>query len=185
MDENFKNELPEPVNESAEAVNGSAEAINGSAEAVNGSVEAVNESVEAVNDLAPEQTDLPSTAAGDQAAEESNKLPVAEVVSPESYFVAPPGIVTAPNISEDLQAIAAKGGAVGAVVLGVMAIAGSFITNWSIVNGLMGLALGLWGLTSRRRGLAWIGLILCLIGSVLAVASISDLVSDWWTIRNE
>ena len=83
------------------------------------------------------------------------------------------------------EAIAAGGGAVAATVLGLLTVGGSFVTNWSIINGIMGIVLGLWGLSSRRRRLAWIGLSLCLIGSVLSIISINDFIQQWFLLQQD
>lgn len=84
-----------------------------------------------------------------------------------------------PPLAKSLQNLSANGGAVGALVLGLWCFVGSFITNWSIVNGFLGLILGFWGLTSRRQTIAWIGIGLCLIGIFLSLADISALVNEW------
>ena len=85
-----------------------------------------------------------------------------------------------PPLASNLQNLSANGGAIGALVLGVWCFAGSFITNWSISNGMLGLLLGAWGLTSRRKKTAWIGIALCTIGILLCLAQFSELVNQWW-----
>ena len=85
-----------------------------------------------------------------------------------------------PPLATNLQNLSANGGAIGALVLGVWCFAGSFITNWSIINGILGLLLGTWGLTSRRKKTAWIGIALCTIGILLCLAEFSELVNKWW-----
>ncbi|MEM7455167.1 MAG: hypothetical protein AAF456_12530 [Planctomycetota bacterium] len=105
------------------------------------------------------------------------------VVEPEQICINPP--LEAPDISADLEAIAAGGGAVAATVLGLLTVGGSFVTNWSIINGIMGIMLGLWGLSSRRRRLAWIGLILCFVGSILSIISINDFINQWWLLQQD
>lgn len=90
-----------------------------------------------------------------------------------------PSISTAP-IAADLGGIAANGGAVGAVVLGIWSILGSLLTYWSIINGILGLVLGVWGLTSKRPRTAWIGIFLSLIGTVLSTISVGELITNYW-----
>lgn len=85
----------------------------------------------------------------------------------------------------ELEGIAANGGAVGAFVLGIWTILGSFWTHWSLVNGILGLILGFWGLTSKRRRLALIGIVLCLVGVALSMISIGDIISDYLKTRQE
>jgi hypothetical protein len=64
---------------------------------------------------------------------------------------------------------AAKGGAIGSITLGVMAVLGAMISSASVVTGLLGILLGLWGLTSKYVLLAAIGLGLSLVGIALSV----------------
>lgn len=85
-----------------------------------------------------------------------------------------------PPVAEELEGIAANGGAVGALVLGVWSILGSLLTHWSLINGILGLVMGFWGLTSKRPRIAWIGIILCVIGTVMSMATVSDMVANYW-----
>jgi len=85
-----------------------------------------------------------------------------------------------PPLASNLQNLSANGGAIGALVLGLWCFAGSFITNWSILNGILGLLLGAWGLTSRRKKTAWVGIALCTIGIMLCLAQFSELINQWW-----
>ena len=117
------------------------------------------------------------------AAPQVTYNPGEAIVNPEQVCLNPP--IEAPDISADLEAIAAGGGAVAATVLGLLTVGGSFVTNWSIINGIMGIVLGLWGLSSRRRRLAWIGLSLCLIGSVLSIISINDFIQQWFLLQQD
>jgi len=90
-----------------------------------------------------------------------------------------------PPIPRSLQNISANGGAVGALVLGFWCLLGSFVTNWSIINGLLGLILGLWGLTSKKQKTAWIGIALCVLGILLSMVQISDIVNGWMNAVDE
>ncbi|WP_148618648.1 hypothetical protein [Mariniblastus fucicola] len=76
--------------------------------------------------------------------------------------------------------LAAKGGAVGAIVLGVLSFAGSFITSYAILNSFMGLALGLWGLKSNHRKMAMVGILLCLISAFFCAVEISGWLQSLW-----
>lgn len=69
---------------------------------------------------------------------------------------------------------AAVGGAIGSVVLGGMSLVGCLITNAALVTALLGLAMGVWGLYSTRRGLAVLGLLLCFLA--LSIASFNGAV---------
>ena len=93
--------------------------------------------------------------------------------------VKPHLVATPPPLATNLQNLSANGGAVGALVLGIWCFMGSFITNWSIINGILGLLLGTWGLTSQRKKTAWIGIALCTIGILLCLAEFSELVNKW------
>ncbi len=88
-------------------------------------------------------------------------------------------VVSAPLNRGSLDNLSANGGAVGALVLGIWSIIGVFITNWSIINGVLGLLLGLWGLTSGKRRMAWIGIAFCLVSIFLAMIQVSDLVDAY------
>jgi hypothetical protein len=84
-----------------------------------------------------------------------------------------------PPIARNLENMAANGGAVGSFVLGLWCLAGSLVTNWSIINGFLGLLLGLWGLSSRKRRLAWIGITLCVVGIFMSMLQISELINTY------
>ena len=62
-----------------------------------------------------------------------------------------------------------KGGAVAGVLLGALSIAGAFLTSYSLINALLGLALSAWGFSSSANKLARTGLILSTIGIVLSI----------------
>ncbi len=99
----------------------------------------------------------------------------------EGSIVTPSGFALAsqPPLARNLENMSAKGGAIGAVVLGLWCVAGSFVTNWSIINGILGILLGVWGLTSRNKRMAWFGLTLCLIGVFLSLIQVSELVNEY------
>lgn len=84
--------------------------------------------------------------------------------SPLTYTPAPP-------IPEDMDNVAAVGGAVSALVLGIWSIFGSFITPLSFINAVLGLLLGSWGLSSRKRRMARVGIFLCMAGIFLSFAN--------------
>ena len=69
---------------------------------------------------------------------------------------------------------AAQGGAIAALVLGLMTTVASFYTALAAIPAALGLALGAWGLFSPRRGPAILGLLLCLLA--LAIASFTGAV---------
>lgn len=98
-------------------------------------------------------------------------------------FQLPPIIASmlAPALSpEDEQynlndSIAANGGAIASVVLGSWSVFGALFTVFSIVNSFSGMVLGAWGLTSRKKGLAVLGLILCVIGALACIGNVAGM----------
>ena len=60
----------------------------------------------------------------------------------------------------------ARGGAVAALLLGVMSIFGGYFTIAAVLNGLLGIILGLWGTQSTFKRVAWTGIGLSLTGIV-------------------
>ncbi|MDE0935584.1 MAG: hypothetical protein OSA89_06690 [Mariniblastus sp.] len=93
------------------------------------------------------------------------ELVVAELAAPANYSKsltpAPTGFKT-----EDM---AAKGAAVGSVVLGVLCIVGSFFSLYSNANGILGILMWNWGfLRSNGKATSYLGLALCLIGLSLS-----------------
>ena len=73
------------------------------------------------------------------------------------------------QLPPQFQNVAAKGGAVGALVLGCLAVFGAFVTQWSLFNAIIGVLLGMWGLSSNMSRTAVVGMILCVIGFMLCV----------------
>jgi len=93
--------------------------------------------------------------------------------------------IPAPPMPGNFENVSANGGAVGSFVLGVWCLAGSFITNWSIINGVIGLLMGFWGLTSRKQRTAWIGIALCVIGIFLSLIQVSELIDTYLNAVDE
>lgn len=120
-----------------------------------------------------------SNASSNSITEFFEARPADAVVSGNVAAATIPAYQPPPPLAKSLQNLSANGGAVGALVLGAWCFIGSFITNWSIINGLLGLILGFWGLTSRRQRIAWIGIALCLVGVFLSLADISAMVNEW------
>ncbi len=94
-------------------------------------------------------------------------------------------IYPTPPVAIELEGIAANGGAVGALVLGIWSILGSLLTYWSLINGILGLALGIWGLRSKRPRMAWIGIVLCLVGASMSLLAVSEMISVYWNAAKD
>ena len=104
----------------------------------------------------------------------------APVVAYNPSILVPPKPASYEPPPSPMANLSAKGGAVGAVVLGVLSFIGSFITSYAILNSFLGLALGLWGLRSNHRSMAVIGMAICLISAFLCVLDISEWLQGLW-----
>lgn len=93
-------------------------------------------------------------------AEPIQAAKVVAEVAPEANHELPP----------QFRNVAAKGGAVAAIVLGSLSVFGAFVTQWSLFNAFIGLLLGLWGLNSPLRKTSVAGICFCLLGLVLCFA---------------
>ncbi|MEM7782966.1 MAG: hypothetical protein AAF939_01950 [Planctomycetota bacterium] len=95
-------------------------------------------------------------------------------------------VSVAPPVDSSLENLSANGGAVGGLVLGAWCIAGSFFTNWSVINGLLGFPLACWGINySRKKKSAIVGLILCLIGIGLCMVQVSEWLNFYFNTVEE
>ncbi len=64
---------------------------------------------------------------------------------------------------------AAIGGAIAALLLGVLSLLGAFyIPVGGLITSVVGLVMGVWGLYSERRGVAIAGLLLCCVALAIA-----------------
>lgn len=99
------------------------------------------------------------------------------VQAPRKEAALPPlgAPVSPPRPAHLRRLTAAQGGAIAALVLGLMSVVASFYTELAAVPAALGLGLGAWGLFSPRRGPAILGLLLCLLA--LAVASFTGAVA--------
>ena len=88
------------------------------------------------------------------------------------------------DLPPSFQNLAALGGAVGAIILGIWSIGGALLTPYSCINALLGMMMGIWGLNSSRRKMAILGMILCLIGLVLSLSEFSTTLANF-LIRSE
>ena len=149
---------------------------------------------EYVAELIDESEDVADQGADDNASEETTgdaltEEPILAEPVPEELTLAPPAVVYSPEVAprqtaqlqnatgkppELLENLAAKGGAVGAVVLGGLALLGSFISSYAVINAVIGLLMGLWGLNSSHQRMAGIGMLLCLISAFFCAVEISS-----------
>jgi hypothetical protein len=103
-----------------------------------------------------------------QQAESVSDVPEVPVAKVANERVADVGSkIYSDDLPTQFQNISAKGGAVAAVTLGLLTIFGAFITQWSMFNGIIGLPLGLWGLSSPLKRTTWAGIFLCVVGLAL------------------
>ena len=113
-----------------------------------------------------------------EGAEQHDNVVEAEIVDAESVgsgiemaeLVSPPPLGSLPPAFENLAAI---GGAVGSLVLGVWSILGSLLTPYAAINSGLGLILGAWGMTSKKKKLAMLGIVLSIAGFGLSLFEIS------------
>lgn len=96
-------------------------------------------------------------------------IATAELVSEKDLWIA----LTAPQPERIiLDNHTAVGGANAAIALGIWTLVGALLTQWSFINGLIGIGLGSWGLNSPKARRAGIGIALCLAGIFLCMVNI-------------
>ena len=116
----------------------------------------------------------------DHAADEPITATAEVIAKPAAVAIQEPA-----PLPPELQNLAANGGAVGAVVLGVWSILGSLLTPYSLINGLLGLLMGLWGLSSRRRLLAVVGIVISFIGMTMSLLEVGQLIETYLWVDTE
>jgi hypothetical protein len=50
---------------------------------------------------------------------------------------------------------------------------------------VIGLLMGFWGLTSRKKKTAWVGIALCVFGIFLSLIQVSELIGEYMTEAEE
>ena len=85
-----------------------------------------------------------------------------------------------PPIASELRNLSAIGGAVGAVVLGVWSILCALITPFSAINAFLSLMLGAYGLSSPKRRLAMIGILLGIIGLAMSLSETNEILGNYF-----
>jgi hypothetical protein len=105
--------------------------------------------------------------------QDEDVIVAATMLPPEHSFLdAPPRAyaVASEPIDPKQMALQRRGGAVGGVLLGALTIAGALLTNYSLINGCLGLALSFWGLSSGLNRTAIVGVVLSILGMSLTIA---------------
>jgi hypothetical protein len=72
----------------------------------------------------------------------------------------------------ELENFSARGGAVAAIGLGVYSVIGGWFTPLALINSFLGLVLGMWGLSSKKKRWATIGMAICLLGIGVSIGRI-------------
>ena len=85
------------------------------------------------------------------------------------------------DIAAEFQNMAAIGGAVGALVLGSWSIIGAMLTPWSAINALIAIVMGFYGLKSKRKRMAVLGIVLAVFGLALSLMELDQNVSRWFS----
>ena len=107
---------------------------------------------------------------------------VATMVSsegPSEIIEATEVFATPREMPVSFQNLAAVGGAVGALLLGIWSIFGATISPYASINAMVGILMGFWGVTSPRKKMAIIGIVLCLIGLGLSVWEVNGIISNY------
>lgn len=120
-------------------------------------------------EAAIEATVLEDEPAGEESKAESVAVaaPVVAAVVPLPPPMNPLVATRQPSLVRPVKKapnIAALGGTVGALVLGVFAAVLGLFRYEAAIVALIGLMMGIWGLYSPRRGWALVGMLLCCLG---------------------
>lgn len=114
---------------------------------------------------------------------------LAEMVSPPVTETRAPPIHPADSVpglppqNDGLGHYSAIGGAVASLALGTWSIVSSWLTPLGIINSILGIGFGIWGLKSPRRRIALTGIVLSSIGFCLGVAHAAGWLTSEGIIR--
>jgi hypothetical protein len=183
--ENAENAEPQP-NSSDPSIEGNS--IDGQSD---GSADEIV--AEIVGDLAenpvdPASLDTPVLASVDQSEPRVTKSDVA------SYLKKPTAIAgvarhasrrTVIDLDQELSNLSATGGAVGGFVLGLWSIVCSLITYFGFINAGLAILLGIYGLSSSRKRLAMVGILLGVCGLMMSLMEINEIVGDYLLNQQE
>jgi hypothetical protein len=109
-------------------------------------------------------------------------VPVAAIVPPRAIFVAPARRPTTAEMIDARRAgMMAVGGAVSSLVLGGLGICLAGLWPPAAIIAVLGLAMGIWGLSSPRRNWALLGMLLCCLA--IGLGAYGGARSAYLTIR--
>ena len=84
------------------------------------------------------------------------------------------------EIAQEFKNISAIGGAVGAMVLGVWSIICALITPFAFISAVLALLMGIYGLSSRRKKLAVLGMLLGGLGLAMSLFETNEIISVYF-----
>ena len=93
-------------------------------------------------------------------------------------FLIEPGNSSFTNPAEELHNMAAMGGAVGGLVLGIWAVVSSLITYFAAIIAVIAVLLGIYGLKSRQVTMAGIGIALGIIAMLFCLMEVNEMVGN-------
>ncbi len=77
-----------------------------------------------------------------------------------------------PPLADEFRSIAANGGAVTCLILGLIAFVGVWFTPWSAVNGVLAIPFAVWSVRSKMKLAGTIGI--CLAGIAMLIAFVGS-----------
>lgn len=83
------------------------------------------------------------------------------------------------DLNNELHNMAARGGAVGGLVLGILALISSLVTYYAIINASLAILLSVYGLKSRSRRLAVVGIVLGFVAILLSLMEINETLGNY------
>ena len=91
-----------------------------------------------------------------------------------------PGQITAypTTLNDDFKNLAATGGAVGGLILGIWSIICAMITVFAFINAGLAIALGCYGLGSSRKKMAAFGIVLGIAGLLMSFMEIGEWIGN-------
>lgn len=84
------------------------------------------------------------------------------------------------SYSNEFSNMASIGGAVGSVVLGAWSILSALITYFAFINSILAVVLGIYGLNSRRRLWAIVGIVLGAVGFIMSMMEVNQMLSNFF-----